>query len=136
MNRMMSNRFTDDMLSNWPTGTLHRMILVVDWAEKVTKDVHDLGIPRTVHRNVRHLRENGRGSNGQIRRALGEQLRLRRPPRETTNDVREIMMTPFRLSWPLILISSEFKLIVIILEKFTCSQFGTKTLIPFSYDIV
>ena len=71
------------------------MMLVVDWAEKVTKDVRNLGIPRTVYRNVRHLRENGRGSNGQIRNALGEQLRLRRPPRETMNDVREIMVTPF-----------------------------------------
>ena len=85
-------RFTDNMLSNWPTGTLHRMMMVVEWAAKVTRD---MGIRRMEDERIRYLCENGKGSIGQIRKALGEQLRLRRPPRETTNDVREIMVTPF-----------------------------------------
>ena len=92
MDRLENGTLTDDMLGHWPTGTLHRMVMAVDWAAKLSSDMADQGQLRNHDVGISHLRMRGTASTSQVRNALLNQLQSRKPV--TNNGDRIISVTP------------------------------------------
>ena len=93
MDRLENGTFTDDMLGGWPTGTLHRMVMAVDWAAKLSSDMEDQGHQRNDDVSIRYFRMRGNDNTSRVRNALLNQLQFRKPV--TNNGDREIWVTPF-----------------------------------------
>ena len=72
LDRMENGSFTDDMLKQWPTGTLHRVVMAVDWAAKRCKH------PRAADRDVIDWAKHHDGPEARAAyRTLCEHLRSR-----------------------------------------------------------
>ena len=93
MDRLENGSFTDDMLKNWPTGTLHRMVMAVDWTAKLSSNMEALGQQQRTSVCIRHLRMDGAASTSYVRNALLNQLQLRKPIAKCGD--REIWVTLF-----------------------------------------
>ena len=78
------------MLGDWLTRTLHRMVMAVDWAAKLSSDMEDQGHQRNDDVSIRHLRMRGNDNTSRVRNALLNQLQ----PVANNRD-REIWVTLF-----------------------------------------
>ena len=84
--RMRQNNFNPDSLKEWPTGTLHRILLVIRWAANIHNNYG------TAHY---WMGKEGNGGIDDLNLAMLTELRSRTALRQVNTAKREVWITPF-----------------------------------------